>query len=46
MKVKGSAVATLPLFIKENFGEDGFQRWFASLSSEAQEVYNKNICTG
>ena len=43
MKVKGSAVSTLPLFVKNNFGEDGFQKWLVSLSSEAQNVFSKNV---
>ena len=43
MKVKGSAVSTLPLFIKKNFGEDGFQKWLVSLSPEAQRVFEKNV---
>lgn len=43
MKVKGSAVATLPVFVKEKFGEDGFQKWLDSLSPEAQGVFAKNV---
>lgn len=43
MKVKGSAVSTLPLFVKENFGEDGFQKWLSALSPEAQKVFEKNV---
>ena len=45
MKVKGSAVATLPLFVKQKFGEDGFQKWLASLSPEAQDVFKNNVLT-
>ena len=45
MKVKGSAVATLPVFVKEKSGEEGFQKWLAALSPEAQEIYKNNILT-
>ena len=43
MKVKGTAVATLPIFVKETFGEDGFQRWYQTLSPEAQAVFIKPV---
>jgi len=43
MRVKGSAVSTLPLFVRDNFGEDGFQKWFVSLSPDAQKVFEKNV---
>ncbi len=43
MKVKGSAVATLPQFVKDKFREDGFEKWLASLSPEAQKVFEKNV---
>ena len=43
MKVKGSAVATLPLFVKNNFGEDGLQKWLDALSPEAQDIFSKNV---
>ena len=43
MKVKGSAVETLPLFIKEKFGEEGFQKWLEVLSPEAQETFRNRI---
>ena len=43
MKVKGSAVATLPVFVKEKFGEAGFKKWLDSLSPEAQGVFEKNV---
>lgn len=45
MKVKGSAVSTLPLFVRKNFGEDGFQKWITTLSPEAQKVFKKDILT-
>ena len=45
MEVKGSAVATLPLFVRENFGEDGFKKWHTALSPDAQKVFEKNVLT-
>lgn len=45
MKVKGSAVTTLPLFIKETFGEEAFQKWLEALSPEAKDTYSVPILT-
>ena len=39
MRVKGTAVLTLPLFIQEKFGREGLEEWLTSLSEEAKEVY-------
>ena len=43
MKVKGSAVVTLPLFIKEKFGENEFKKWLNSLSPDTKKEFEKNI---
>lgn len=43
MRVKGTAVVTLPLFIQTTFGEDAFQKWLSQLSTEAGDVYNYPI---
>lgn len=43
MRVKGTAIAPLPKFIKEKYGEDKFKLWLDSLSPEAQEIYKKEI---
>jgi hypothetical protein len=43
VKVKGSAIETLPLFVKDKFGDGGYQKWFEALSPEAQEIYHKKI---
>jgi hypothetical protein len=45
MKVKGSAIETLPIFIKDEFGDDNYEKWLSSLSSEAREVYKSRINT-
>ena len=39
VEVSGLAVATIPLFIKDRFGEKGFERWLSKLEPEIQEIY-------
>ena len=43
MEVKGTAIITLPPFIKERFGEGGFNRWIDGLTPEAREVYQSSV---
>jgi len=43
MQVNGTAVASLPLFIRTKFGDAGFNRWIQSLSEEAAKVYSTTI---
>ncbi len=43
MQVKGTAVASIPIFIREKFGEEGFKRWLDSISPEASKVYSSSI---
>ena len=43
MKVKGIAIATIPLFIQERFGEGGFNRWINALTPEARKVYQASV---
>ena len=43
MKVKGSALATIPEFIREQFGEESFSGWLEILTPEAREVYEEPI---
>ncbi|MBN1850367.1 MAG: hypothetical protein JW932_17485 [Deltaproteobacteria bacterium] len=45
MKIKGSAIETLPLFVKDNFREEGYQQWFDALSPEGQKIYQNKIMT-
>lgn len=45
MQVKGTAVQTIPIFIKAKFGEQSFQKWLSSLSPDAQQVYSKDVLT-
>jgi hypothetical protein len=43
MEVNGAAVISLPLFIKEKFGEQGLQRWLEALPEQARNVYSTPI---
>jgi len=43
MEIKGSAVATLPVFIKEKFGQENYDLWLNSLSGSAREFYSHGI---
>lgn len=43
MEVKGTAVASIPKFIEEKFGKEGFTKWLDSLSNEAKDVYSQPI---
>jgi len=39
MKIKGTALVVVSVFIKKNFGEKGLEKWLNALSQEAREVY-------
>jgi hypothetical protein len=43
MEVKGTAIVTVPLFIKERFGEGGLNRWVNVLAPEARKVYPGSV---
>ena len=43
MEVKGTAIVTIPLFIKEHIGEGGLNRWIDALTPEARKVYPASI---
>jgi hypothetical protein len=40
MEVNGAAVVSLPLFIKDRYGEEGFRRWLDSLSEQSREIFS------
>lgn len=42
-KIKGSVVQTLSAFVKEKFGDDGFNKWLNSLSPEAKKVHEQRV---
>ncbi len=43
MKVKGTAVRSIPTFILNKFGSDSLQLWIDSLSASAKKVYSSGI---
>ena len=43
MEVKGTAVASLPIYVEAKFGKEGLQRWLDSLSESAQKLYSTSI---
>lgn len=43
VEVSGLAVKTIPIFIKENFGEEGFGRWTNKLDSKTANLYKNTI---
>jgi hypothetical protein len=43
MQAKGTAVETIPLFVRNRFGEPGFQKWLQALSPQAQKSFSTNI---
>ena len=38
MKVKGTEIISLKMFVESRFGEDGFAKWLAALDEETQYV--------
>ena len=43
VEVKGTAIITIPPFIKERFGEAGLKQWTDALTPEAREVYPASV---
>jgi hypothetical protein len=43
MEVKGTAVATIPLFVKEKHGENGYHEWLAALTATTRETLGGKI---
>ena len=43
VEVSGLAVKTIPLFIKDNFGDQGLKKWIEALDSEAAGLYKGSI---
>jgi len=41
VEVSGLAVKTIPLFIKANFGDEGYAKWSGKLDSAVAELYKK-----
>lgn len=43
MEVKGSVLQTIPMFLKKNFGRNGYERWLAALSPETANIYGVTL---
>jgi hypothetical protein len=43
VEVKGTAIITIPLFIKERFGEGELNQWIDTLTPEARKVYQASV---
>ena len=43
VEVKGTAIITVPLFIKDRFGEGGLNQWIGALTPEARQVYPASV---
>lgn len=43
MQVKGTAVETIPLFVKSKFGEEAYQKWMQALSENTRAEFSRII---
>ena len=43
MEVKGSVLQTIPMFIKKNFGRNGYERWLSELDSDTSNAYGVTL---
>ena len=43
MEVKGTLIATIPHFVKSNFGEQGLEKWLDTLSTDARLVFEFKV---
>lgn len=43
MSVKGPAIAVVPLFVKQRFGQQGLERWLEAIAPGARKVYSSQI---
>jgi hypothetical protein len=43
MEVKGTTIKPFIKYIKDKFKDDGYQRWFISLSAESKEIFGHTI---
>lgn len=46
MKVKGTAIASIPDFVLKKFGKEGFNLWLNALPERARKVYASPILVG
>ncbi len=43
MKIKGIAIAIMPEFVKEKFGEEGLAKWMAALPQASRDIFGAHI---
>jgi hypothetical protein len=43
MEVKGTAVATIPLFVKQQHGDNAFRQWLDTLTPEARDTLGDSV---
>ncbi|MDQ1351221.1 MAG: hypothetical protein QG657_1523 [Acidobacteriota bacterium] len=43
MEVKGRALKSIQKYVREKFGQEGFDRWLSAISTEAYMVYSQSI---
>ena len=43
MNVKGTAVTTIPLFIKSKFGEVAYNKWLNALAPASQKIFTTGV---
>ena len=43
MEVKGVLISTIPVFVKENFGQEGLEKWLDTLSSDARLLFEFKV---
>ncbi|MCK4762557.1 MAG: hypothetical protein KAW12_10205 [Candidatus Aminicenantes bacterium] len=43
MEVRGKAIKTIPIGIKNKFGEESLQQWLEKITPQAREVYSSKI---
>ena len=43
MQVKGTAVQSIPLFVRATFGDKGYEKWLQSLSDPVRHTLSMNI---
>lgn len=46
MQVKGTAINSIPEFIRRKFGPEGLSKWLNALSESARRVYNGAVLAG
>jgi hypothetical protein len=42
-EVSGLAVQTLPMFLRDKYGDEAYRRWFDSLPPDSRNIYEKPI---